>query len=81
MIDDLIAFVADKAGCHADEVTWYSWPQVFGSASGPRGGISAQVVTTFQVYAFIAHGSKGTVREKYCGGIWRDWNGEPLARF
>lgn len=81
MIDDLIAFIADKAGCSVDEVTWYSWPQVFGSTSGPRGGISGQAVTTFQVYAFTAHGSKESVRTKYCGGIWRHWNGEPLARF
>ena len=64
MIDDLIAFVADKAGCSVDEVTWYSWPQVFGSTSGPRGGISGQVITTFQVYAFTAHGSKESVRAK-----------------
>ena len=63
MVDDLIAFVADKAGCSVDEVTWYSWPQVFGSTSGPRGGISGQAVTTFQVYAFTAHGSKESVRQ------------------
>lgn len=81
MIDDLIAFIADKAGCHTGDVSWYSWPQVFGSASGPRGGISGQVVTKFQVYAFTAHGSKESVRAKYCGGVWKHWNGKPLARF
>lgn len=80
-LDDLIKFVAEKAGCSERDVAWYSWPQVFGSTSGPRGGIAGQVVTTFQVYAFTAHGSKESVRIKHCHGVWKRWNGEPMSNW
>lgn len=80
-VDELLLFIAEKAGCSTKEVTWYSWPQAFGSTSGPRGGISGQAVTTFQVYAFTAHGKNESVRAKYCHGIWRHWDGEPLCMF
>lgn len=80
-INKLLEFVADKAGCTVDNVSWWSWPQVFGDSSGPHNRPAAQIITTFQVFGFNAHGTKDTVRIKYCAGVWRDWNGEPMGRW
>jgi len=72
-IQNLLADVAKREGCYPDDVQWYSWPQAFGSTSGPRGGIGGQMVTSFQVYAFDPLVGR---KQKFCAGVWKEWNGE-----
>ena len=75
-LDDLMSEAMGKLGARLDcEVTWYSWPCAFPSTSGPRGGIGGQAITTFQVFGF--EGGPEMKRIKYCGGIWRPWDGVP----
>lgn len=73
---DAIGYLCEKAAeymrCDVDEISWYSWPQVFGSTAGPRGGIGGRAMTTFQVYAF----ESCSQRCKYCAGVWKKWSGE-----
>lgn len=66
----LLIEAARLLGCSVDELEWWSWPQVFGSTSGPRGGIGGQAMTAFQVFGF----SDGGNAVKYCGGVWRKWD-------
>lgn len=72
---ELIGEAADKLG--GEVWQWYSWPEVFGSTSGPRGGIGGQAMTTFQVYGFIGHDDA----LMYCGGVWRRWRDTSRQRF
>ena len=55
-----------------DRVQWWAWPEVFGSTSGPRGGVGGQILTTFQVFGFEAENGRMV---KWCSGIWRAWDG------
>lgn len=74
---DIVGYLCEKAAeymgveCEC-EINWYSWPQVFGSTAGPRGGIGGAMMTTFQVYAFESH----LKRCKYCAGVWKEWDGK-----
>lgn len=74
---DLLEDAAEKLGTEARFINWYSWPEVFGSTAGPRGGIGGQAMTTFQVYGFIGH-EKAVM---YCGGVWRWWRDTSKQRF
>lgn len=76
-MDELVAKAAELAGCTIHEVQWYSWPQVFGTTSGPRGGVGGRMMTTFQVFAFEC----ADKRMKYCAGVWRHWDGEFMGRW
>ena len=40
------------AGWLHDDVEFYSWPETFGSTSGPHGGCGGQMMTSFQVSAW-----------------------------
>lgn len=71
-IDEMIQFAADSAGVTPEHVQWWSWPQLFATTSGPRGGAGGNQITEFQVYAFDAGGK----RMKCCAGVWRHWDGE-----
>jgi hypothetical protein len=55
------------------QISWHSWPEMFGNTCGPRkGGIGGQSITEFQVFGFY---SKATDKGlKCCEGIWKDWN-------
>lgn len=65
----LLRCVAEKADCSIEEIEWYSWPQVFGTTAGLKGGIGGAAMTNFQAYGFLT-GTKGV---KYCAGVWKDW--------
>lgn len=32
-----------------DSLSYYAWPETFGSTAGPRGGIGGQAITTFTI--------------------------------
>lgn len=38
---------------HARDLEYYSYPAVFGSTAGPFGGVGGQMITPFQVQAFV----------------------------
>lgn len=65
---------ATKLGCQPHEVDWWSWPEVFGSTSGPRNGIGGQALTTFQVFGFEGPDGKQIL---CCAGIWKLWRRFP----
>ena len=73
-LGSIIAQAAEKLGIKVRELDWFSWPQVFGSTSGPHGGISGQAMTTFQVYGFRPDFQvtpyDGLL---YCDGKWKNW--------
>lgn len=71
MIDELLDEAATRLGCTADLIEWSAWPLVFGSTSGPRGGVGGQAMTTFQCVGFSYNGTY----IKYCGGVWKSWSG------
>ena len=76
-LNDMLKFVAETDNVEVENVKWYSWPQVFGSTSGPKGGAGGCAMTTFQVYAF----DTGVRQYKYCSGVWRKWTGEFMCRW
>ena len=49
---------------HSDELEYWAWPQVFGSTTGPFGGIGGQAMTTFTIEAW-ADGSHAVL---FCCG-------------
>lgn len=69
----LLDEAAARLEATADDLQWWAWPEVFGSTSGPRGGIGGQTVTTFQVIGFEAEDGQ---RIKWCSGVWKPWDGE-----
>jgi len=69
----LFNIAAGLLSCRVDELTWWSWPQVFSDTSGPHGGMAGQMLTTFQVFGFESPAGE---RLMCCDGIWRPWNGE-----
>ena len=76
--EELIQEVADREGCHPEDVQWYSWPQSFPTTAGPSGGAGGNTCTTFQVFAFDPPGGR---RQRVCAGKWRHWNGEFMQRW
>lgn len=72
-INKLLLEVAIREKCHPEDIQWYSWPQMFSSTSGPRGGCGGQAMTSFQVYAFDPPVGK---KQKFCAGVWDHWNGQ-----
>lgn len=50
--------------CEPDHLSYYSWPQAFGSTAGPFGGCGGQMVTTFQIDAW----TDGVAAVIFCGG-------------
>lgn len=77
-VDDLLAEVASREGCNPDDIEWYSWPQNFPTTAGPKGGVGGCMIIRFQVFAFDPPNGK---RQKYCGGVWKHWSGEPQCRW
>lgn len=69
-LTELARHAAELLECNHEEMHWWSWPQVFGSTAGPRGGIAGQTMTTFQVFGF----SDDVKAVKYCGGVWKKWD-------
>lgn len=51
-------------------IKWASFPYLFGSSSGPHGGIGLCVMTEFQIYIFQDRQSGKII--KYCDGTWKE---------
>lgn len=47
------------------DLTVVSWPRVYGSTAGPFGGIGGQMMTTFQLTAYVA--DQFDIAAVYCG--------------
>lgn len=77
-VSDMLAFAAEKLGLEEDHLQWFSWPEVFGSTSGPHGGISGQAMTTFQVFGFHDGGVRGLL---CCADRWRVWRDTRVQRW
>jgi len=78
-IEPLIEQALENLSCKLDALEWWSWPEVFGSTAGPRGGIGGQTVTTFQVFGFWDDASDTGIL--YCSGFWRPWRNFPQLRW
>lgn len=72
-IKALLDEAAARLETRVNELQWWAWPEVFGSTSGPRGGIGGQMMTTFQVIGFEAEDGQ---RIKWCSGVWKPWDGQ-----
>ena len=75
-----IAEVFDKNGIEVieSELNYFAWPQLFGSTSGPKGGIGGCALTTMTVHAFEYAGAAVLV----CSGILLFTDRfKPLMRF
>ncbi len=55
---------AKELGVNPDWLERYSFPQAFGSTTGPFGGIGGQMVTTCQIDAY----TDGVKTVFFCGG-------------
>lgn len=70
-VNDAMAYLHSS---HRENLSWYSWPHLFGNSNGPHSGlISLQVMTEFQVYGFRDKISGACI--KVCDGVWKDWDG------
>jgi hypothetical protein len=65
-------FVVDIFADHGirDSLSYYAWPETFGSTSGPRGGIGGQAMTTFTIEVWVSDNATLYL----CAGMysWRD---------
>lgn len=53
-----------------EELSFYSFPYLFGTSAGPRTGeIAKQVCTIFQVTVYFDY--KNDKCAKYCNGVWK----------
>lgn len=69
MIDNLVKEAAERLDTLPSKMNWWTWPEYFGSTSGPRGGIGGAAVTKFQVFLFEG---ADLSRLLYCGGVWKN---------
>ena len=55
VIDCLQSYVAGETGVRPciDDLTYCSWPELFGSTAGPFSGIGGQAMTTFRMEAWM----------------------------
>lgn len=53
----------DNSFFNSDDLSYYSFPKIYGSTSGPFGGIGGAAMTTFQIEAY----SDGIITCYYCG--------------
>lgn len=77
-IDDLLEEVAAREECSINDIEWISWPQLFPTTAGPKGGIGGNMITQHQVHAFRTPNGK---MFRFCSGVWRRWNGEFMQRW
>lgn len=77
VLDELLAFAAQKSGCDTADVEWASWSQIFPTTAGPRGA-GGSSPTSYQVYAFRTPMGEPLM---WCGGVWRRWSGQIGQRF
>lgn len=56
--------------CDDDILKWASFPYLFGSTSGPHGGIGGRAMAEFQIYIFQNRQSGKII--KYCDGTWKE---------
>lgn len=59
---------SEKIARVAADFLYYSYPCVFGSTAGPRGGYGGSMVTTFQVHALVFEGPQRYALQ-YCAGV------------
>lgn len=50
------------------DLSYYAWPEMFGSTSGPRGGIGGCAMTDFTIEAWVCDGSGPTFFT--CAGMY-----------
>lgn len=63
-----------------DELEYYSWPEMFSTTAGPRGGFAGQMFTQFQIHAFFSHFHRVAVL--CCAGEFRlASNFEPMMHW
>lgn len=43
---------SNELGVPENQLTYYAWPQLFGSTAGPFGGIGGQAMSTFTIEAW-----------------------------
>ncbi len=60
--------ILKKAEIEAYQVSYYAWPQTFGSTCGPRHGIGGQAMSDFTVEAWVCNGVGPTVFT--CAGMY-----------
>lgn len=61
---------AERLETTAERLSMWAWPQVFGSTSGPHGGIGGAAMTRFQVLGFEADDGQAIL---WCDGVWKPW--------
>lgn len=52
------------------DISYYAWPQVFGSTTGPRSGIGGQAISAFTVEAYVCECGDGTHTVYLCYGMY-----------
>lgn len=80
--EEILAIALDKLNTEKNNISFYSWPAIFPNTAGPRnapGIISGQACTEFQVYAFVDNMTDKRI--KYCGSVWKEWNGDINGRW
>jgi len=65
---EVFSEAAKRLNVHAGDLTWWSWPEVFGSTAGPHSGVGGQAMTPFQVIRF--ENQKGEAL-MWCVGKWK----------
>jgi len=64
------------------DISYYAWPQVFSSTTGPRSGIGGQAMSAFTVEAYVCECGDGTYAIYLCNGMYLVEQGKftPLKR-
>lgn len=52
------------------DFSYYAWPQVFSSTTGPRSGIGGQAMSAFTVEAYVCECGDGTHTVYLCHGMY-----------
>lgn len=73
-IEIILDEAAKRMGVDVDQLSWWSWPQMFGSTAGPTGGIGGCMMTAFQVVGITG----GETSLMSCCGVWSQWDGHTM---
>jgi hypothetical protein len=77
---DWVHDIFKKKNIQYYDLSYFAWPQVFGSTTGPNGGIGGQAMSSFTIEAFVANENGPTVyacSNQYC---FEDKQFVPFAR-
>jgi len=61
----LASTAAEELNCNENELEYWAWPQVYGSTTGPFGGLGGQALTTFTIEAWHNGAGKAVL---FCQG-------------